>query len=404
MLWRQQIGAGHSGFVVVNGFAVTMEQRGDQELVSCYDALTGAPKWSSGVTARHETVLGRIGPRGTPTINEGRVYALGATGIFRCLDGANGHTLWSHNIMAECGTNVDEDLKNVYWGRAASPLVVDNLVVVPGGGPGSGPWISILAYDKVSGKLVWRGGNRQISYSSPTLAVLDHLRQILIVNESSITGHDPLTGDVLWEHPFEGSSKRNANNSQVVPVGSDRLFVSKGYTGGARNLPGSAATNRIGQVGLRTGDIWFKNNVLKTKFTNVAVLDGSVYGLSDGILECVELNTGKKRRWKQGHYGHGQIFRVGNLLLVESEEGEIALVEASPEAFNELGRFQAIDGQTWNTICLWGHRLLVRNSEQAACWELPLEHVSKPPGTVPILRSPRSKMGTVPFAFPLTNH
>ena len=185
------------------------------------------------MTARHETVLGRIGPRGTPTINEGRVYALGATGIFRCLDGTNGHTLWSHNIMAECGTNVDEDLKNVYWGRAASPLVVDNLVVVPGGGPGSGPWISILAYDKVSGKLVWRGGNRQISYSSPTLAVLDHLRQILIVNESSITGHDPLTGDVLWEHPFEGSSKRNANNSQVVPVGSDRLFVSKGYTGGA---------------------------------------------------------------------------------------------------------------------------------------------------------------------------
>ncbi len=239
-------------------------------------------------------------------------------------------------------------------------------------------------------------------YSSPTLAVLDHLRQILIVNESSITGHDPLTGDVLWEHPFEGSSKRNANNSQVVPVGSDRLFVSKGYTGGAALF--QVSRDESGKWSA-TGDIWFKNNVLKTKFTNVAVLDGSVYGLSDGILECVELNTGK-RRWKQGHYGHGQIFRVGNLLLVESEEGEIALVEASPEAFNELGRFQAIDGQTWNTICLWGHRLLVRNSEQSPppVRELPLEHVSKPPGTVPILRSPRSKMGTVPFAFPLTNH
>lgn len=368
MIWRQQIGAGHSGFVVVNGFAVTMEQRGEEELVTCYDALTGATKWSTGIHARHETVLGRIGPRSTPTINEGRVYALGATGIFRCLDGASGKTLWSHDIMAECGTNVEEDLKNIYWGRAASPLIVDNLVVVPGGGPGSGPWISLLAYDKISGKPVWHGGTRQISYSSPTLAVLDHVRQILIVNESSITGHDPLTGDVLWEHPFEGSSKRNANNSQVVPAGGDRLFVSKGYTGGAGLFH---VTRDDSGKWNATGDIWFKNNVLKTKFTNVAILNGFIYGLSDGILECVELNTGK-RRWKQGHYGHGQIFRVGDLLLVESESGEIALVEASPEAFNELGSFQAVDGQTWNTLCLWGHRLLVRNSEQAACWELPL--------------------------------
>lgn len=366
-LWRQPIGAGHSGFVVVNGFAVTMEQRGDDELTTCYDALTGAPKWSSGIKARHETTLGRIGPRSTPTIHEGRVYALGASGMFRCLDGSNGRELWSHDIMAECHTDVAEDLQNVYWGRAASPLIVDNMVIVPGGGPSGGPWISLLAYDKQSGKLIWKGGNRQISYSSPAVGVLGGMRQILIVNESSITGHDPLTGDTLWEHPFEGSSKRNANNSQVVPVGDDRLFVSKGYTGGADLF----AVSRDESGKWRDTDIWSKTNVLKTKFTNVAVYHGFVYGLSDGILECAELNTGK-RRWKQGHYGHGQILRVGDLLLVESEDGELALVKASPDALNELGRIEAIEGQTWNTLCLWGRHLLLRNSEQAACWELPL--------------------------------
>jgi outer membrane protein assembly factor BamB len=367
-LWKQPIGAGHSGFVVVNGFAVTMEQRGPAELVTCYDALTGAGKWSHGIQARHQTPMGGIGPRSTPTINEGRVYALGATGILRCLNGADGKLLWSHDILAECKTNVEEDLNNVYWGRAASPLVVDSLVIVPGGGPGTGPWISLLAYDKVSGKLVWKGGNEQVSYSSPTVAMLGGVRQILIVNESSITGHDPLTGKVLWSHFFEGSSKRSANNSQVVPVGGDRLFVSKGYTGGAELFQVTHDDQGNWQA---DKNIWMKTTILKTKFTNVAIYNGCAYGLSDGILECAAIDTGK-RRWKQGHYGHGQIFRVGNLLLVESEQGEIALVEASPEAFVELGRFEAIDGQTWNTLCVWGRHLLVRNSEQAACYELPL--------------------------------
>ncbi len=367
-LWKQAIGAGHSGFVVVNGFAVTMEQRGPDELVTCYDALTGAAKWSHGLQVRHQTPMGRIGPRSTPTINEGRVYALGATGVLRCLNGADGTLLWSHDILAECKTTVEEDLNNVYWGRAASPLVVDNLVIVPGGGPGTGPWISLLAYDKASGKLVWQGGGEQVSYSSPTVAVLGGVRQILIVNESSITGHDPLTGKELWKHDFEGSSKRSANNSQVVPVGDDRLFVSKGYTGGAELFQVTHDDNGSWQA---DKNIWMRTTILKTKFTNVAIYKGCAYGLSDGILECADIDTGK-RRWKQGHYGHGQIFRVGDLLLVESEQGEIALVEASPETFVELGRFEAIEGQTWNTLCVWGRHLLVRNSEQAACYELPL--------------------------------
>ncbi len=198
--------------------------------------------------------------------------------------------------------------------------------------------------------------------------MLDGMRQILIVNEATITGHDPLTGAArLWSYSWPGSSSQNANSSQVVPVGGDRLWVSKGYDNGGTVF----AVRRDAQGQWSTEKVWSRLKVLRTKFTNVAIYQGSVYGLSDGILECVDLATGKGR-WKDGRYGHGQILRVGDLLLVESDEGEIALVEASPAAFHELGRFQAIEGQTWNTLCLWGSYLLVRNSGEAACYKLPL--------------------------------
>lgn len=172
------------------------------------------------------------------------------------------------------------------------------------------------------------------------------------MNEDNITGHNAATGTALWSYPWPGSSSSNASSSQAVPVGDDRLFVSKGYSGGA-----ALFTVKQDGVGNWTADkIWQHQKNLQTKMTNVVVYKGYVYGLSDGILECVELNEGK-RQWKAGHYGHGQILRVRDLLLVETDDGEIVLVELSPEAHRELGRFQAVDGQTWNNMCLYGRYL-----------------------------------------------
>ncbi|HEV2968748.1 MAG TPA: PQQ-binding-like beta-propeller repeat protein [Pirellulales bacterium] len=367
-VWKHPIGAGHSAFSAVNGYAVTMEQRDDEELVTCYDLLTGDLKWSSGIEARHTTIPGGTGPRSTPTIYQGKVYAMGASGVLRCLDGANGSILWSKNLLEETGVALDDEAKQVLWGRAGSPLVVDNLVVVPGGGPKEGAKMSLIAYDMATGKRMWQAGDRQVSYSSPSLARLDGVRQIVSVNENNITGHNVATGAMLWEYPWPGSSNMNASSSQAIAVADDRLFVSKGYSGGGAlfSVKHDPATDRWA-----TETIWHNQKNLQTKLTNVVVYKGFVYGLSDGILECVELATGK-RRWKAGHYGHGQILRVGDLLLVESDEGEIALVELSPEAHHELGKFEAIEGQTWNNLCLFGRYLLVRNSREAACYELPL--------------------------------
>ena len=147
----------------------------------------------------------------------------------------------------------------------------------------------------------------------------------------------------------------------------DRVFVSKGYRGGCALLQVAGSDGD----GLQVTQLWQRPTLLKTKMTNVVVRQGYVYGLSQGILECVELRSGK-RRWKRGRYGHGQVLLVDDLILVTSESGAVALVEASPDAFRELGRFQAIEGKTWNNPALAGPLLLVRNSEEAACYELPL--------------------------------
>ena len=368
LVWRREIGAGWSTLAAVNGFAVTLEQRGDDELVTCYEVATGQPRWFHAVPARHQSVLGGIGPRSTPTIDQGRVYALGATGILRCLDGATGQPIWTEDLLARIGVTPDDDLNAVAWGRASSPLIVDDLVVVPLGGRVKPPWISLAAFDKVTGRLAWTGGDCQASYSSPVLTTLAGRRQILIVNQDFVSGHDPATGHTLWKHPWPGSSSTNANVSQAVPVPNDRVLVSKGYGGGAKLLQISQTDHDQWQV----AEVWSNSRVLRTKFCNVVLHGEYVYALSDGILECVELASGR-RVWKQGRYEQGQVLGVEDLLLVQAESGEVALVEATPSGHQELGRFAALDGKTWNNPSLYGRYLLVRNAEQAACYELGLE-------------------------------
>jgi outer membrane protein assembly factor BamB len=380
-IWSQPIGAGWSAFAVVGAHAVTLEQRGSEELVSCYNLHTGAVEWAEGIQARHETTLGGVGPRSTPTIADGKVYALGGTGVLRCLEGATGHVIWTHDLLKEFGVASSEaDMEAIAWGRAGSPLLVDNLVVVPAGGPSGGPFVSLVAYDRETSSEVWRGGDRQIGYASPALATLGGRRQIVSVNEDDISGHDPQTGKRLWHIDWPGVSNRTANASQAVPIDDHRLLVSKGYGGGAMLFEVVAGVDQPAPGGdpLTSGDdawtareIWRNPRVLQTKFTNIAVRGGYAYGLSDGILECIDVEHGA-RQWKNGRFGHGQILRVGDRILILAESGELALVEANPERFVELARVQAIEGKTWNNLALAGPLLLVRNAEQAACFELPL--------------------------------
>jgi len=370
-LWRREVGAGWSGFAVVGGVAVTMEQRGDVEAVTAYDVRTGTLLWETSHPGRFTHFLGGDGPRSTPAIDEGRVYALGALGRLECLDGASGEVLWARDLLADQGVTPEMEAANVQYGRSNSPLITGELVVVPVGGDDSTRLAGLVAYDKRDGRVVWEGPPRHISFSSPRRAMLADVDQILIVNEDTVSGHSPVDGTLLWEVPWPGRTHANASVSQAVPVPPDRVFVSKGYGEGAalfelvRAEPASTG-------GLEARELWHQKRALRTKLTNVIVKGDHVYGLSDGMLECVELETGR-RAWKDGRYGHGQILRVGELLLVLSEEGEVVLIEPTPdEPDRVVARFQALEGKTWNNPALVGDLLVVRNAQEAAVYRLPL--------------------------------
>ncbi len=380
LVWRQPIGAGWSGFATFGKHAVTLEQRGDDEAITCYSLQTGELEWIVAVPTRHETVLGGVGPRSTPTIREGVVYATGATGWLHAIDGATGTVRWRKDVLADLGIDRAVHAAAVAWGRAGSPLVTDSVVIVPAGGPRQGvaaaadgtaatdpataAFVSLAAYDRSTGERVWLAGTEQIAYASPQLFSVAGREFVLTVNEAHVAAYNPGTGEAVWQFPWPGHSNSDASCSQPHPLDGNRLFISKGYGVGAAVF----AINHS-DAGWLIEPVWQQANLLKTKFTNVAIHAGHAYGLSDGILECVRLTDGK-RAWKRGRYGQGQVLLVGETLLVQAESGEVVAVPATPERPTELGRLDAIEGQTWNNLCLAGNLLLVRNAEEAACYEL----------------------------------
>jgi outer membrane protein assembly factor BamB len=383
LLWRQPIGAGWGGFAVVGDHAVTLEQRDAEEIVACYDVTSGSCEWAVGVAARHTTVLGGTGPRSTPTIRDGIVYAAGATGWLHAIDGGSGEVLWRANVLDDLGIDRDAHAVAVAWGRSGSPLVTERWVIVPGGGPRDDGPVSLAVYDRSSGSLAGTLGASQISYVSPQLMEIAGRQLIVTVDEAAVVGY-PMPGDAfpegsdgeaVFSYAWPGHSNSDASCSQPRLLPDNRMFISKGYGIGCAVFRIDAA----GETPWSTEVEWASQGSLKTKFANVVIRDGHAYGLSDGILECVRLSDGK-RAWKRGRYGQGQILSVGKMLLVLAEDGTLAVVEAMPEQYREVASFPAIEGQTWNNLCLSGDRLLVRNGEEAACYRLPLKAASSAGG------------------------
>ncbi len=353
-LWRQPIGAAWSGFAIVGHRAVTLEQHGEDEVVVCYELLTGQVLWSHADKGRYSTTIAGEGPRTTPVIVEDRVLTLGATGILNCLKLATGKRIWSKDIIEENQSHVPD------WGVAGSPLVVGDLVVV---NPGGNHDRSLVAYRVSDGEFAWGGGDDNASYSSPSPAVIGGVSQVLIFNRRAIFGHNASTGQVLWQHPWDSSQPHVA---LPVALTGDRVLVSSGYGVGSELLQ----IDRDPAGALRAKRLW-KTNRLKSKFNNLVTLNGYVYGLDDGILACLDLATGELK-WKDGRYGHGQFLLMRDALLIAAENGEIALVDPVPTQRRELTRFQALIGKTWNPPAMVQDVLLMRNDQEAACYRLPL--------------------------------
>jgi outer membrane protein assembly factor BamB len=351
-VWKEPVGGGYASFTAANGQAFTIEQRRGNEVVAAYDLRTGRERWTHSWKARFEEVLGGNGPRATPVWDDGRVYALGAEGELRCMEAVGGKLVWNKNILADNGA------ANIHWGMSASPLVVDGKVIVtPGGAHGN----SVVAYDKLSGKRVWGSLDDRAAYASPMLATVSGRRQLLVITAKRAVGLAVEDGGLLWEYPWV--TEQGINAAQPIVVAANRVYLSSGYGHGAAVLELTSQGD-----GFQTRVVW-SNHRMNNKFNSAVLYESYLYGLDEGILACVAVESGE-RKWKGGRYGYGQLLLASGHLVVLTEEGDVVLVRATPEKLQEVARFNALQGKTWNIPAISDGLLLVRNEVEMAAFRI----------------------------------
>jgi outer membrane protein assembly factor BamB len=350
-LWRRPIGPGWSSFAVHGGLLYTQEQRGEHEVVTCYDATTGEPVWRHRDAVRFWESHAGAGPRATPTLKDDRIYAFGATGILNALDAADGSQLWSRDAASDTSAEVP------HWGFTSSPLVVGDLVIVDTG--------TLVAYDLDTGEPRWFGPVSNVSYSSPHLVTLAGVAQVLLLNGAGAISVAPVDGTLLWEYPWPGTSI-------VQPALTEDGDLLISATGAAAGVGTRRLAVTSGPGGWITEERWTSTR-LKPYFSDFVVHDGHAYGFDGRILASIDLEDGK-RNWKGGRYGHGQLVLLPDqdALLVVSEQGALALVAATPDRFTELARHPALEGKTWNHPVVVGDTLLVRNDQEMVAFRLTL--------------------------------
>ncbi|MEZ6140489.1 MAG: PQQ-binding-like beta-propeller repeat protein [Zavarzinella sp.] len=374
MLWRQPVGGGYASFVTANGCLITLEQRKnengeDQEMVVCYEAVNGKEIWTSGWNALFSERLGGDGPRSTPTIANGDVFALGATGKLVCIDGENGKQKWAVETL--------ENNENITWGMSGSPLVIgDQVIVNPGSQTEASKGSAVRSYDRNTGKLQWQAGSYQAGYCSPQVAKIGEDEQILIFDADGLAGHQLSDGKELWRFHFP--TYMGINVAQPVVIDDHTIFIGAGYgaAGVCINVTKSENQWQVKEK-YRTS-----NKVMRLKMSPAVRLTNKngdyLYGLDDGVMQCMDLATGKQkwrddRRAKKGQaYGHGQIAASDGVLIILTEYGELVLVDATETEFREIGRIDALTRgpKTWTVPIIVDGILYVRNEEQMAAFDL----------------------------------
>ena len=355
LLWKIPIGPGWSSFVVAGNLLFTQEQIGDSEAVVCYAADSGQEVWRQEITSRWDDPLGGPGPRATPTLASAALYAQGALGQLQRLDPKTGDVVWVQDVreIAEC--------QPPEWGFSSSPLVVDSAVIVHAG---DGREVGkILAFDTDTGKLKWSVAVGTHSYSSAQLCMVADQPCVVMLTNDGMTLLQADSGQTLLSYAWKHGGYR-ALQPQVV---ADNSILMPTQELGTRRV-------RISDSGgeMQAEELWTSRH-LKPDFNDCVIHQNHLYGFDGMIFTCIDLENGE-RQWKGGRYGKGQVLLLADsdLLLIASEKGDVILVAADPAGHNEVARFKALEGRTWNHPVVVNDRLYVRNSQQAACYQLPL--------------------------------
>lgn len=360
LIWKQPCGAGYSSFAISGDLLITLEQRRDNEAVVAYEVSEGREIWKHEYPARFWEPLGGLGPRTTPTIVGDDVYSLGAKGDLVRLDAKTGKPLADRiNILPEG--------QNLPWGMAGSPLVAGDLLVVnPGAYGRDGPNRAVLILDRFTLKQVRAIEGKKAGYSSPMSATIAEQKQVIILDGDQVAGYDIDRGVQLWTYEWS-ETREDINVAQpLVWEAEGRVFISSGYTIGGAMLQ----LKRDGD-NWSVEPVWVKpNKPLRCKMSSPVEYNGFLYGLDEGYLACIDAKDGALK-WRGERYGHGQLLRCEDRLILLAENGDLVYFEATPAAERQLGRVNAIKSvRTWNVPAMSNGFIFVRNDREMACFDL----------------------------------
>jgi len=360
VVWRKNVGEGFSGVAVANHLLILFHRLNDKEVVECLDARTGAPRWShSYPTSYHDDFGFDEGPRATPCIADGKVYTFGAEGMLLCLDLSDGKKVWQLDTQEEFHQGKG------YFGMACSPLVEGNAVLLNIGGPdGAG----VVAFDKASGRVVWKGTDDEAGYASPVAATIHDKRYAFFFTRAGLVAADPADGKVQFQFHWRSREDASVNAASPVII-DDTIFLSACYGTGAVLL-------RVRDKGVEK--VWSGDGILSSHYATSVRRGDFLYGI-DGradpgfsprpSLRCVELKTGKIR-WQENSLGAASLILAGNRLLALTEGGELVCAAAAPEGFKAFARAQIMPDQVRAFPALADGFLYARGKDKLFCFDL----------------------------------